>query len=80
MDSQSLKRIIESLVNHLGESGARDYIYSGDYPAELKAHAISIIDMNTNSSRMNAMVIESDYDDVESSWRSDSRWSCYHAS
>ncbi|MGD9970004.1 MAG: hypothetical protein AB7S65_06070 [Sulfuricurvum sp.] len=80
MDSQSLKRIVESLVGHMGEKGARDYICSGDYSPELKARAVSIIDMNDAESRKNAMVIESDLHDIESSWRSESRWSYFHAS
>ena len=80
MEINNLKMIVNGLVKQYGETGAREYISTGDYSYELKALAISLIKDEKREKVVSAMVIESDLHDVENPWNSGSHWSVNQAS
>ena len=69
MDTNNLQLIVNSLVNQFGETGAREYISTGDYPFELKALAMSMIRKITINE--DSLAMHSDYSDIENPWIND---------
>jgi hypothetical protein len=71
MNEQTLEPAVKRLIGKYGSQGAIEYISTGDYPAEIKDQAVSMIHASRISRQQHAMAVGSDSHDFASLFETD---------